>query len=80
MRNHTEFCLIATQGRPAADLLDVPNIIRERAREHSRKPEAFYRMVEERCPGSRLDWFARQSRDGWTTFGAEATLFDQREP
>ena len=54
----------------------VGHIIRAPAREHSRKPEKFYRLVEEHCPGSKLDWFARESRPGWTTFGAEATLFD----
>lgn len=47
------------------------------AREHSRKPEEFYGLVESAYPDARrIDVFARQSRAGWSTWGNEATKFD----
>lgn len=39
---------------------------------HSRKPPAFYEMVEQRSHGPWLDMFARGRREGWTTWGHEA--------
>jgi N6-adenosine-specific RNA methylase IME4 len=48
------------------------------AREHSRKPEEMYQMVERMTPGwRRADLFARQSRRGWSTFGRERTKFNR---
>ncbi|MBS4016791.1 MAG: hypothetical protein KGZ68_01020 [Dechloromonas sp.] len=48
-------------------------------RQHSRKPEEFYQMIDNRfaLPWMRkLDCFARQSRAGWITFGNQRTKFD----
>ena len=36
----------------------------------------FLALVESLCPGNRLEMFARQSRDGWQSCGAEHELFD----
>ncbi len=47
------------------------------AREHSRKPDEFYRLVEALCPGSRMELFARERRPGWTAWGAEASMFSR---
>lgn len=47
------------------------------ARQHSRKPDEFYDLVEKAWPDARrADLFARQSRPGWATWGHEATKFD----
>lgn len=47
------------------------------AREHSRKPEEFYALVEKAWPEARRAClFSRQSRAGWATWGNEATKFD----
>jgi N6-adenosine-specific RNA methylase IME4 len=47
------------------------------AREHSRKPDEFYGLVERAWPDARrADLFARQSRPGWATWGNQASLFD----
>lgn len=75
LRNTTEHCLLATRGRPAVTLTNQRTLISEARREHSRKPEAFYTLVESLCPGSKVELFARESRDGWTTWGAEAEKF-----
>ncbi|BDA84989.1 DNA methyltransferase [Aureimonas sp. SA4125] len=46
------------------------------AREHSRKPEEFYQLIETLVPdGRRADIFARQRRVGWDSFGNEADKF-----
>ena len=52
-------------GRRQVNLLSV------RKREHSRKPEAFYDLIERCSPGPRLELFARYHRDGWTQWGDE---------
>jgi N6-adenosine-specific RNA methylase IME4 len=44
-------------------------------REHSRKPEEFYRLVESLCPGSKVELFARAARPGWVAHGDQADLF-----
>jgi len=44
-------------------------------REHSRKPEEFYELVEATCPGSKLELFAREKRPGWEAWGAETDRF-----
>lgn len=54
------------------------NLIDGLAREHSRKPEEAYALVERVMPAARkLELFSRQSRDGWSTWGNEATKFDE---
>ena len=40
---------------------------------HSRKPDEFFSMVETLSPGPRLEMYARGPRDGWTTWGREAS-------
>ena len=43
-------------------------------REHSRKPESFYALVESLCPappGGRVELFQRTPRSGWVGHGDE---------
>jgi N6-adenosine-specific RNA methylase IME4 len=42
------------------------------ASSHSRKPDAFYDLVERVSPGPYLELFARRQRLGWDTWGNEA--------
>jgi hypothetical protein len=46
-------------------------------REHSRKPDEAYGLIERLVPGPYLELFARQSRADWDSKGDEAGLFDQ---
>jgi len=71
LRNVTEHCILAVRGNPVVRLTNQSTLIREPRREHSRKPEAFYRLVDELCPGSKLEMFAREARQGWQSWGAE---------
>ncbi len=76
LRNVTEHCIVAVRGRPIVSLTNQTTIIREKRREHSRKPEAFYSLVEALCPGSKLEMFAREKRPGWDSWGAEPEKFN----
>lgn len=48
------------------------NLLATRKREHSRKPDEMYDLIEACSPGPRLELFARGSRAGWTTWGDQA--------
>jgi len=48
------------------------SVFRERRREHSRKPEASYRIIEAMYPDlPKIELFARQARPGWQAWGNE---------
>jgi N6-adenosine-specific RNA methylase IME4 len=40
--------------------------------QHSRKPDAFYDIVERQSPGQWMEMFARERRRGWATWGNQA--------
>ena len=50
------------------------NIILTRKREHSRKPDEFYGMIEKCSPGPRLELFARHPRRSWVQWGDEIAV------
>jgi len=75
IRMQCEFCLLATKGKPYLNGSAERDIIREKRREHSRKPEAFYQMVERMTIGIKLDYFSRESRKNWFHYGAEIGKF-----
>jgi len=54
-----------------------PSVFDGLAREHSRKPDEFYRMVAERTPDQdRCDLFSRETRPGFDGWGREHGKFD----
>ncbi len=76
-RMRCEFCLVGIKGRPIfKDVHNLEDIISEQRREHSRKPEAFYEMVNSLCTGRKLDYFSRTQRDGWEVFGNDTGKFN----
>ncbi len=75
-RANTEPCLLATRGKPKRLNADVRQGIIAPRREHSRKPDEIYTRIERLVDGPRLGLFGRQSRQGWTVWGNEATKFD----
>lgn len=47
-------------------------VIRESARQHSRKPDAAYTLIDSLYPNeSKMDVFSREKRTGWKQFGDE---------
>ncbi len=75
LRGQTEHCILATKGKPRVDLTNQTTLLHGPMREHSRKPDEFYALVEALCPEPRLEMFARQERDGWTVHGNETDKF-----
>ena len=74
-RNTTEIVLFGVRGKNARTLPPgrrQVNIIRSMKREHSRKPDEMYDLVESCSPGPFLELFARGSRENWTTWGNQA--------
>ena len=76
-RNVTELLLFGTRGklRTLAPGRRQVNIIATRKREHSRKPSAAYRVIEQCSPGPRLELFARQRVAGWEPWGLEVDSY-----
>lgn len=76
-RKNAEFCLLARRGNARRIAKNVREIILSPVREHSRKPDEVYGRVQQYCAGPYLELFSRQSRQGWETWGNEATKFDE---
>lgn len=76
-RNVTEILLFGVKGRlrTAAPGRRQVNLIASRKREHSRKPDESYRIIEECSPGPYLELFARAPRDKWTQWGDELDTY-----
>jgi N6-adenosine-specific RNA methylase IME4 len=72
----TEHALLAVRGKPLFQLTNQTTVLHAKRREHSRKPDEFFELVEALCPGSKVDFFSRESRRGWASWGAEAGKFD----
>ncbi|MDE2868231.1 MAG: MT-A70 family methyltransferase [Chloroflexota bacterium] len=71
-RNVTEVLLFGVRGKNARTLdpgRSQENILISRKREHSRKPDEQYAVIESCSPAPRIELFARGSRHGWVTWG-----------
>lgn len=75
LRMQCEFCLVGIKGKPFWENTTWRDIIHEPRREHSRKPEAFYEMVEAITAGRKLEYFARSKRAGWEVLGNDTSKF-----
>jgi len=72
-RNVTELVLFGVKGglRTLPPGRRMPNIIISQKREHSRKPDELYSIIEQCSPGPYLELFARHARPGWVAWGNE---------
>ena len=75
-RNVTELVLFGVRGslRTLAPGRRQVNILTTRKREHSRKPDELYEIIEACSPGPYMELFARYQREGWTQWGDEIEL------
>jgi N6-adenosine-specific RNA methylase IME4 len=74
-RNVTELILFGVKGKNARTLAPgrrQVNLLATRKREHSRKPDEQYAIIEACSPGPYLELFARGTRVGWTAWGHQA--------
>ena len=71
-RNSTEHILFGVRGSLPLLAKDLPTAFQApRPGRHSAKPDEFYELAEKASPSPRIDYFARRTRDGWTTFGED---------
>jgi N6-adenosine-specific RNA methylase IME4 len=80
-RNVTELILFGVRGKNARTLQPgrtQVNYLGTRKREHSRKPDEQYEIIEACSPGPFLELFARGTRKNWATWGNQAD--DSYEP
>lgn len=72
-RNVTELVLFGVRGNMRTLLPGrrQVNLFTSRKREHSRKPDELYDIIEECSPGPYLELFARHPRRGWHQWGNE---------
>jgi len=72
-RNTTELVLFGVKGqlRTLEPGRSQVNIIRTQKREHSRKPDELYNIIESCSPGPYLELFARGNRKNWKQWGNE---------
>ncbi len=74
-RNVTEIILFGVRGKNARTLAagrSQVNFLATRKREHSRKPDEQYVLMESCSPGPFLELFARGERPGWSSWGNQA--------
>lgn len=75
-RNVTEVVLFGVKGKNARTLAAgrrQVNLLATRKREHSRKPDELYDIIEACSPGPYLELFARGARRNWQVWGNEAS-------
>jgi len=72
-RNVTEMLLFGVRGnmRTLQPGRTQVNLLSTRKREHSRKPDEMYNIIENCSPGPYLELFARFCREGWDQWGNE---------
>lgn len=74
-RNVTELILFGVRGKNARTLPPARrqvNLLATQKREHSRKPDEQYPLIEACSPGPFLELFARGERKNWTVWGNQA--------
>ena len=77
-RGDVEPLLVGIRGDIKAFGLQISNLIKADPREHSRKPDEVYRIIESIGFKDKIEMFARERRQGWDTFGNETPSSTQR--
>lgn len=80
-RNVTEMILFGVKGnlRTFQPGRSIPNILVTRKREHSRKPDELYELIEQCSPNPFLELFNRVPREGWVCWGNETGEYEPRK-
>lgn len=80
-RANPEPCILGVRGSPETKSGSSPDpvVLCSERREHSRKPDECYELIEKNFYGPYLEVFARTERPGWDAIGNEKTLFKEGE-
>ena len=75
-----EFMLLGVRGKLTFADHGMRSWIEDARRKHSAKPDVVRDMIEKASPGPRLELFARQQAEGWTSWGNQVspTLFGDK--
>jgi N6-adenosine-specific RNA methylase IME4 len=82
-RNVTELVLFGVKGKDARTLApgrSQVNIVSTRKREHSRKPDEIYEIIENCSRGPYLELFARGKKEGWHQWGDQVDNYTPSWP
>ncbi|MBN8907274.1 MAG: hypothetical protein J0H99_11750 [Rhodospirillales bacterium] len=93
LRGTAELFLVGTHGEPAIknrstrnclltgdvpeNLLDIGAIVATIRREHSRKPDEMYPLIEDLFDGPYLELFSQTDRKNWTSWGDQAGKYGE---
>jgi N6-adenosine-specific RNA methylase IME4 len=72
VRNQHELLLIGARGEMRAPAVGArrSSVIKSPRREHSRKPDEAYALIEQMYPElPKIELFARHARPGWAAWG-----------
>ena len=75
----TELVLFGVRGKNARTLAPgrrQVNLLATQKREHSRKPDELYSIIEACSSGPYLELFARGTRPGWMAWGHQSEDYD----
>lgn len=75
-RKNLEPCILARRGKPKPLDRSVRDFLYAPRREHSRKPDQQYELIESMFDGPYLELFARQQCAGWSSWGNQVGRFD----
>ena len=78
-RNTTELILFGVKGKGFRTLQPgrrQVNVIKSRKREHSRKPDEQYEIIESCSPGKYLELFGRGKRKNWKVWGDQSNDYE----
>ena len=82
-RNVTELILFGVKGKNARTLeagRTQVNLINTRKREHSRKPDELFSLIEQCSKGPYLELFARGERANWSQWGNQIKDYEPTWP
>jgi N6-adenosine-specific RNA methylase IME4 len=77
-RKNCEHCYLGRRGSPARLSRSVRDFILAPKREHSRKPDQQYSLIESLFPGPYVELFARYPRLGWHAWGDQLESLSPR--
>lgn len=71
-RSNAEICLIATKGNPKRKAANIHSVIETPIESHSKKPDTVRNKIVELVGDlPRIELFARETADGWDSWGNE---------
>ena len=72
LRQEHEYCFLCVKGKPVFKGENARSVLYAERGQHSAKPDAFYKFVEDTCKyEKKLDYFVRKRREGWEAYGDE---------